>query len=142
MKKSYKKLFWIIFAIVLFTNWPLFQNITGLNRWYYMYSNQSGTYTKMEVPIQGRLYRKPPGGKFILNRPEYFLNRSNYYGCNLMPQSDTVVYRLFAINPLKFCRWGEYIFDWRYRLPYADWETIKKKRGFEELKVSYGCMEF
>jgi DNA modification methylase len=36
----------------------------------------------------------------------------------------------------------EYIFDWRYRLPYTDWEAIEKKRGFGYLKISKDCMEF
>ncbi|MFC4263275.1 hypothetical protein ACFOWM_10325 [Ferruginibacter yonginensis] len=134
--KKYKTIIWLAAITVLLSNWPLIQNITGLNDWYYRYSNISGTFTMMENSIQGRLFKKPPNGEFILNRP-------NFYGCNLMPQSDTVVYRLFAINPLKFWRWGEYIFDWRYRLPYTDWDAIVKKRGFGYLKVSQkGCMEF
>ncbi|MBS1578927.1 MAG: hypothetical protein JST29_04735 [Bacteroidetes bacterium] len=136
IKKKYRKWIWIIAVTLLISNWQGFKNLSGLNDWYYRYSNISGTYTKMEIPIQGRVYTRPPKGEFILNRP-------NFYGCNLMPQSDTIVYRLFAINPLKFWRWGEYIFDWRYRLPYTDWEAIKKRRGFGYLKVSeVGCMEF
>ena len=135
MKRKFKILFWIIITLLLITNWPAFKNVTGLNDWYYRYSNISGTFTVMEIPIQGRMFKKPPKGEFILNRP-------NFYGCKAMPQNDTVVYRLFSINPLKFWRWGEYIFDWRYRLPYTDWEAIKKKRGFGYLKISKDCMEF
>lgn len=135
IKKKNRKWIWLVTIILLLTNWPLFKNVTGLNDWYYRYSNISGTYTKMENPIQGRMYKRPPKGEFILNRP-------NFYGCRVMPQSDTIVYRLFAINPLKFWRWSEYIFDWRYRLPYTNWEAIKQKRGFGYLKVSKGCMEF
>ena len=135
IKKKYIKGIWLVLVILLITNWPLFKNVTGLNDWYYRYSNISGTYTKMEIPIQGRKYKKPPKGEFILNRP-------NFYGCKEMPQSDTIVYRLFAINPLKFWRWGEYIIDWRYRLPYTHWEAIRKKRGFGYLKISKDCMEF
>lgn len=135
MKIKIKTILWVGIPLLVITNWPGFKNITGLNKWYYLYSNSSGSYTVMEVPIQARVFRKPPDGKFILNRP-------GSYGCNLMPQTDTVVYRLFAINPLKFWRWYEYIFDWRYRLPYANWQEIEKKRGFGRLKVSKGCMEF
>lgn len=135
INKKYRRWIWLIGITLLIANWPAFKNVTGLNDWYYRYSNISGTYTKLEIPIQGRLYKKPPNGEFILNRP-------NFLGCRAMPQSDTVVYRLFAINPLKFWRWGEYIFSWRYRLPYADWEAIKKRRGFDYLKISKDCMEF
>jgi hypothetical protein len=135
MKKKYKKWIWLVVVILLITNWPGFKNITGLNDWYYRYSNISGTFTALEVPMQGRLFKKPPKGEFILNRP-------NFYGCRAMPQGDTVVYRLFYINPLKFWRWGEYTFDWRYRLPYSNWKNIEKQRGFGYLKVSKGCMEF
>lgn len=135
INKKYRRWFWLIGITLLLTNWPAFKNVTGLNDWYYRYSNISGTFTTLEIPIQGRLYKRPPNGEFILNRP-------NFLGCRAMPPSDTVVYRLFAINPLKFWRWGEYIFSWRYRLPYADWEAIKKRRGFDYLKISKDCMEF
>lgn len=135
INKKYRRWIWLIGITLLLTNWPAFKNVTGLNDWYYRYSNFSGTFTTLEIPIQGRLYKRPPNGEFILNRP-------NFYGCRAMPPSDTVVYRLFAINPLKFWRWGEYIFSWRYRLPYADWEAIKKRRGFDYLKISKDCMEF
>lgn len=135
MIRKNKKWIWPIATILLITNWQGFKNITGLNDWYYRYSNISGSYTKMEDPKKGRVYQKPPNNEFILNRP-------NFYGCNNMPMGDTLVYRLFAINPLKFWRWGEYVFNWRYRLPYTSWEKIKKRRGFGYLKVSKGCMEF
>ena len=135
IKKKNRKWIWFVAIILLITNWPLFKNLTGLNDGYYRYSNISGTYTSLEEPQIGRRYSKPPNGEFILNRP-------NFYGCGAMPQSDTVVYRLFVINLLKFWRWGEYIFDWRYRLSYTDWEAIKKKRGFGYLKNEKGCMDF
>jgi len=135
IKKKNKKWIWLGAIVILFTNWPAFKNITGLNDWYYMYSNKSGSFTGIENPIEGRLFRKPPGGKFIINSP-------NQYQCNTIPYSDTIVYRLFTINPIKFWRWGEYIFDWRYRLPYSNWNEIEKKRGFGRLSVSQNCMAF
>ncbi len=134
-KKKYGKWIWLVAIIILLTNWQGCKNITGLNNWYYKYSNISGTYTSSETPKKGRVYKRPPGGKFILNRP-------NFYGCKDMPQSDTIVYRLFDINPLKFWRWGEYIFNWRYRLPYANWELIKQKRETGSLKNYKGCKQF
>ena len=137
IKRKYRKWVWIIAVTLLISNWQGFKNLSGLNDWYYRYSNISGTFTVIEVPRQGIVYKEPPTKNFILDKA--FLE-----GCKAprIPQSDTIVYRLFAINPLKFWRWGEYIFDWRYRLPYTDWEAIKKKRGFGYLKISKGCMEF
>ena len=127
---------WLVTVVLLLTNWPLFKNVTGLNDWYYRYSNISGTFTVMETPIEGRAF-----GEY--NKDAFILNKSKSYGCVKELQNDTIVYRLFAINPLKFWRWGEYIFDWRYhRLPYTDWAAIKEKRGFGYLKISNGCMEF
>lgn len=35
-------------------------------------------------------------------------------------------YRTFYINPLCFWRWGDYLFDERYTLPYKSKEDIKK----------------
>lgn len=133
--KKNRKWIWLVAMIFLLTNWPLFKNITGLNQDYYRYSNISGTYTRIENQLQGRMYKRPPKGEFILNRP-------NFYGCNDMPASDTVVYRLFAINPLKFWRWSEYIFDWRYRLPYKNWGTIKKNREILYPNIYKGCRVF
>lgn len=133
--KRKKTVILIVLAFILVANWPLVKNVTGLNDGYYRYSNQSGTYTALETPIQNRMYKKPPGGRWIINAP-------NWYSCKAMPQTDTVVYRLFKINPLKFWRWGEYIFDWRYRMPYENWEEIEKRRGFGPLKVSKDCMVF
>lgn len=136
IKKKNRKWLWLVAMVLLLTNWPAFKNITGINDWYYRYSNGSGTFTSLEEPKHGRMFRKYLKDAFILNK-------SNTYGCVTTLQSDTIVYRLFAVNPLKFWRWGEYIFDWRYhRLRYTDWEAIKKKRGFGNLKISKGCMEF
>ena len=63
MKRKFKILFWIIITLLLITNWPAFKNVTGLNDWYYRYSNISGTFTVMEIPIQGRMFKKPPKGE-------------------------------------------------------------------------------
>ena len=134
IKKHYRKWLWLLSIILLLTNWQGFKNFTGLNDWYYRYSNISGNVTVMENPIKGRLFKKPIAGKLPVCK--LFRNGKK------IEQKDTVLCRLFAINPLKFWRWGEYIFDWRYRLPYADWEAIKKRRGFDYLKISKDCMEF
>ncbi|MBK7088147.1 MAG: hypothetical protein IPH56_04255 [Chitinophagaceae bacterium] len=51
IKKKNRKWYWLAAIVILFTNWPAFKNITGLNDWYYRYSNISGTFTVMENPI-------------------------------------------------------------------------------------------
>ena len=134
--KNRKSKIWIfsIFATLLITNSQLFKNLTGLNDWYYLYSNISGNITVMENPRKGRIFRKPKSGILPICK--------NVNKANELPHSDTIIHRLFYINPLKFWRWGEYIFNWRYRLPYTDWEVIEKRRGFGYLKISKGCMEF
>ena len=130
--KNKKKVLWII-GLILFSNWPAFKNTVGLNNGYYKYSNESGTYTALETPIQNRMYQKPPGGKWIVNPNNCSTNT---------PAGDTILYRVFAINPLKFWRWGEYLFDRRYSLPYEDWNVVEKRRGFGPLKVHTNCMAF
>ena len=44
------------------------------------------------------------------------------------PEKPPVVYRLFWKNPLAFWRWSDYLSDDpHYKLPYKDWNEIKKK---------------
>jgi hypothetical protein len=41
---------------------------------------------------------------------------------------DSVLYRVFSKNPLAFWRLREYFFDTKYKLPYRNWDIIKKER--------------
>lgn len=121
---KYKTLKIFTALAILFTNWSGFKEISGINNNYYRYSNLSGTITKSETLWQGRVINK----KTAFGKADWSNFKSQYPG-----STDTLTYRLFKINPLKFWRWGEYIFNWRYRLPYADWEAIKRRRGYGEL---------
>ena len=107
------------------------KEITGLNNWYYMYGNYQGTYTSLEIPSQGRMFNR------VVRSCNYERFREKYPG-----STDTIVYRMFDINPLKFWRWYEYIVDWRYTLPYERWEDVKQRRGFDKLRYSNGLAEF
>lgn len=126
------KWFWAISVILIITNLPGFKNITGLNDSYYRFSNISGTFTTVEIPKKGYVFTKAEKPKVC----NIIVNGKNF------KQTDTIVYRLFAINPIKFWRWYEYVFNWRYRLPFTHWEAIKNRRGFDHIKNSKGCMEF
>ncbi|WP_199140530.1 hypothetical protein [Pedobacter sp. ASV12] len=63
-------------------------------------------------------------------------------GCMLdrPDQQDKNIYRLFSKNPLAFWRWRMYFFDERYKLPYKNWEEIKKTRETENLEKTAGCI--
>lgn len=46
------------------------------------------------------------------------------------PNADTIIYRLFSKNPLRFWHWRGYLFeDEKYSFPYKSWDEINKKRG-------------
>ncbi len=115
------------------TNIPGIKEISGANKAYYRYSNYNGTITSWEILSQGREIDK-----------EYVKTISqNEQFKKMHPDTkDTTIYRLFEINPFHFWRWGEYIFNWRYRLPYKNWKEIKKRRGYGELKYANSFQEF
>ena len=120
-------------SIILISNWSGFKEITSINQGYYRYSNLTGTLTKIEIFIQGRVMSRD----YALGRGDWKRFKEENNGSN-----DTLTYRLFKINPLKFWRWGEYIFNWRYRLPYANWADIEKRRGYGILKYSNSFQAF
>ena len=126
--KSLKVIAVILLCIINVTG---VKEITAINRDYYKYSNYGGTYTIYEIPSQGRTFN---GVVKTCSFPQFL---QKYPGTH-----DTIVYRLFKINPLKFWRWYEYIFDWRYSLPYESWEAVVKRRGYGALHYSHGFQEF
>lgn len=129
-----KKTIIIFLSIILiFSNLTTFQELSGINKGYYRYSNLTGTITSQEIFRQGRVLKKEfAQGKRDLTELK-----------KLHPEiKDFQLYRLFKMNPLKFWRWAEYIYDWRYRLPYASWEDIEKTRGYGDLEFGNGFQEF
>ena len=66
--KTKKTLIIISCVLLLICNWPGVKNISGLNDWYYRYSNYSGTYTSLEEPRVGYVITADlSNGKFHLN---------------------------------------------------------------------------
>ncbi len=110
--------------LILISNLTLFKEWAGINNNFYRYSNGDGTVTRLEIFYQGRnMSKEYPKDIFKL------VNFTKNY-----PNSpDTILYRLFVMNPLHFWRWGEYVFSWRFRLPYKNWEEIRmrRKEGFQ-----------
>ena len=45
------------------------------------------------------------------------------------PGRDTIIYRNFTKNPLAFWRYGKYLFDQRYTLPYISREQALKMKA-------------
>jgi hypothetical protein len=77
----------------------------------------------MEEPYFGNTLAKE---RILGNRRDWSRFKQKY------PNSgDTTLYRLFKKSPYKFWRWEEYLFNWRYRLPYKNWEDIRMIRGYD-----------
>ncbi len=117
----------MLFLIIL-SNVPPVKYVFRLlfDEYHYRYSNQSGSLTYVEFKahdIRG-LYRKV-----------------NSYKTAFPHASDTVVFRLYKRNLLCFWRWGEYIYDSRYKIKYKNWETIKALRGYD-LQYSNNWQDF
>ena len=122
----------LIVFILAFANFSGFKELTGINNDYYRYSNYSGTVTRHEIFYQGRFMSK--------EYPEEFW-KTKEFERKYPKNTDTTLFRNFSINPLKFWRWGEYIFNWRYNLPYINWKEVRKRRGYN-LKYSDNFQEF
>lgn len=114
-----KKIIITLIVIILISNITILKEWSGINSDFYRYSNSSGTYTVHEIYMQGRMIDKKSAlGDW--DKTEFK---------KLYPKDDPKLYRLFTVNLLKFWRWAEYIYDWRFRLPYADWHEIETKRS-------------
>jgi hypothetical protein len=117
----------IVALALIISNLPFVKEIFGINEDYYSYSNLSGTLTFQEIFWQGRVMRKSN----VINTRNRDWTR--FQQLNPKNANDTIIYRHFKINPLKFWRWYEYAFDWRYKMPYVNWEDVVKVRGYRTL---------
>lgn len=131
-KRRIKALTIFILISITLVNFSGFKELTGINRDYYRYSNYSGTVTRHEIFYQSRIMSKEYVGQFWKTKEFKRIYPGN---------TDTVLYRNFAMNPLKFWRWGEYVFNWRYRLPYINWKEVRERRGYD-LEYSNNFQEF
>jgi hypothetical protein len=120
--KLYKKILFIFACAIILSNIPPFYNFFNLflDERHYLYSNYNGSLTFSE---------------FMSRDFEMFKRR--HEGCNLVRPNlkDKQIYRLFSKKPLAFWRWGRYFFGERYKLPYKDFEEIKKLEKENMLKL-------
>lgn len=124
--KGYKKIIVGIILIIFLANvFPLggvFRLF--LDEKHYRYSNYNGSLTFTVISHRNFEMLKNRHRSCLAARP------------NL---KDKNIYRLFTKNPLTFWRWGRYFFDESYKLPYKNWEEIKKNRETEKIKAITGC---
>lgn len=128
--KDKRIIFIIASAIILLTNLPPFNQILKalVDEGHYRYSNYDGSFTSYE--FVSRNFKMVESAHRVCLRHSPALK-------------DKKLYRLFSKNPLAFWRWGLYFFDERYKLPYKNWEDIKKTRMEENVKRRKKCtMEF
>lgn len=120
----------VMACLVVLANIPPFTPLLDIffGERHYRYSNYNGSLTFSEFMSRGFEMMKNRHKTCLLYRPDL---------------KDKQIYRLFSKNPLAFWRWRMYFFDERYKLPYKDWEEIKKTREKEHIKEITGCpMEF
>lgn len=91
---------------------------------HYRYSNGDGTWNLIEIPFKGRVFN------FTKTLDTAWL----WKDC---PQSDTTVYRLYKKDFWAFWRFGEYLYDKRYILPYKSRDEIRRYRTVH--KITYAC---
>jgi hypothetical protein len=118
-----KKILIVIAILVLAANLPPCKQVLTIltSDGYYRYSTGKGSFTFEEIKARN-----------------YDMMRRRYTSFKYERKSaDTVLFRLFNRSPLHFWRWGDYLIDERYNLPYKSWEAIKKERGAVENKSGY-----
>jgi len=129
MKRSSKILI-VVVCVIAVANIQPFSAIFRLflDERHYQYSNYNGSSTFSEFMSRDFQMAKRRHYRCLLASPEL---------------KDRQMYRIFSKNPLAFWRWRLYFYDEKYKLPYRDFEQIKKERELEQIKAITGCvMEF
>ena len=90
-----------------------------------MYANRSGTFTYEEMNFKGRDF------KTCMRKWEMFKKENN---------SDTVLYRMCKMNPLKFWNYFDYVSHPGYKLPYLSYDEMIRTRG--EITNMSGFQDF
>lgn len=101
-KKQKSRLIIFMLVILAASNYSPFRTW----KWYY-YSSADGKFTFGEFPAKGRDLK-------MMER------QWAQYKMEQQP-ADTNLYRSYAINPLKFWLWKDYLFHDRYKYPYKAW---------------------
>ena len=123
MKNRYYFFIALLGFIILFSNLNPIQYLISifLDENYYQYSNYNGSFTTKEHVFKGTGFR---GVKNEFKN--YKLDSKSFKKSN-----DTLLYRLFLRNPLRFWHWKDYFLDERYQLPYKNWKEIRERRGYD-----------
>ena len=96
LKNKKTKVFIILIVFILaFANFSGFKELTGINNDYYRYSNYLGIVTDHEIFWQGRYLNKEFAYGFCKTKEFKRIYPGN---------TDSILYRNFAMNPLKFWR--------------------------------------
>jgi len=117
-----------VLIIIVLSNIPPIKSVLGvlLNDDWYRYSNGNGSYTFVDQQLSNSIYR---------------LNKIVPLSCRTENNGDTIVYRLFYRNPLRFWNWAEYFYSKKYQMEFKSWDKIKRKRAYI-LKFSNNCQQF
>ena len=78
------------------------------------YSNYNGSFTFEEMQFQSRDFA------MCLRKFQEFKKQNN---------KDTILYRLCKTDVLKFWRYGDYLSEEKFKLPYMSWKEIEARRG-------------
>ncbi len=111
-------IFVVIFVIII--NLPPLKSIFGQED--VLYSNANGTFTFDEVNDNGRNYN---------------LCIDNFEAFKEANKKDTLLYRITPKIIFKFWRWGEYLSNEKYTLPFKSWTEIKTVRGPIHYKTNW-----
>jgi len=107
MKRFIRVIIILLVSIVILTNaFPLFSKW----KWYY-FTTKNGEFYFDLYEAKGRDFA-------MMDR--WWKN----YKETKQP-TDTIIYRTFKINPLKFWEWRQYLFSKKYRYPYINPEEIE-----------------
>lgn len=115
-----------VIGIILLSNMSPFVWMlkNSIDEGHYRYSNYNGSNTFTEFMSRNFEMMKNVQKRCTLHHPK----------------KDKNIYRLFSKNPLAFWRWRLYFFDERYKLPYKNWEEIKKIREIEKVREETDCL--
>ena len=77
------------------------------------YSNDDGSFTFEEINF---------------NERNYEMSEYKFEEFKKIPSKDTILYRLCPINIFYVWKYGDYLFNKKYRLPYKPWQEIEAHR--------------
>ncbi len=121
-----KKILIVLAVIVIGSNLFPFTALLKIfvDEKHYRYSNYNGSLTFT-----------------VFSHRDFEMLKRRHKDCQLSRPNlkDKELYRLFNKNPLAFWRWRSYFFDKEYKIPYKNWEEIKKIRAEEKVKEITGC---